>query len=167
LARGIYDLLTIYSRTPTAGPLTDLNNRSLLSLLLQQKLGASRAAEIIGKISRRDRFLDVFDFYFREQLTRDELDQIAGSVTVAGASPRGRINVNTAPRDVLLCLGISSSDVDTLIAQRPAPGTSTSNSIAWVADALQQKAVGLGNQITAQPGRYSADIVAVSANGRA
>jgi hypothetical protein len=66
---------------------------------------------------------------------------------------------------VLLCLDwASEEDVDTLISHRAAVGT---NSVAWVFEALGDRAVGLGNQITGQGRQYSADIVAASGNGRA
>jgi hypothetical protein len=80
---------------------------------------------------------------------------------------KGRINVNTAPRDVLLCLpNLDSSDVDKLISARQGSAAGDT-SVGWVMDALQQKAVGLGEFITGKTTQYSADIVAVSGNGRA
>jgi hypothetical protein len=85
----------------------------------------------------------------------------------AASTVKGRINVNTAPRDVLLCLpNLDSSDVDKLIAARQGSAAGDT-SVGWVMDALQNKAVGLGNLITGKTVQYSADIVAVSGNGRA
>jgi hypothetical protein len=90
-----------------------------------------------------------------------------GAGGAAGAAVQGRINVNTAPRDVLLCLpNLDSSDVDKLIAARQGSAAGDT-SVGWVMDALQNKAVGLGNLITGKTVQYSADIVAVSGNGRA
>jgi hypothetical protein len=84
-----------------------------------------------------------------------------------GAAVKGRINVNTAPRDVLLCLpNLDSSDVDKMISARQGSAAGDT-SVGWVMDALQQKAVGLGEFITGKTTQYSADIVAVSGNGRA
>lgn len=81
----------------------------------------------------------------------------------------GRINVNQAPRDVLLTLPfLQEADVDKLLAARPGAIESNPSSTTWVGEAL-------GRQLTAQEraritgaGRqFSADIVAVSPDGRA
>ena len=86
----------------------------------------------------------------------------------ATATPQQcRVNVNTAPRSVLLCLGLTSADVDkssplanpTLALPLP-PGWTR----RWptTRSSLRSRAY-----ITAQSYRYSADILAVSGNGRA
>src|SRR5207253_2443044 len=100
--------------------------------LLAQKLGDARATQIMALIGRGP-VLDVFDFATRGQLTSSEVQQIADFVTASPAPiSRGRINVNTAPREVLLALGLSSVDADKLISQRSAAGNADSASIAWV-----------------------------------
>ncbi|HOW69973.1 MAG TPA: type II secretion system protein GspK [Phycisphaerae bacterium] len=173
LRRGIYDLLTIYSNEPSTSSsggqkisLTDPNQRSQLRDLLRTQLGSSRgdqAANALGSGPLRD----IFDLYFQAQLTADELALITDGVT-SGGSARGRINVNTAPREVLLTLdGLDTADVDKLVSQRRSLTTTQSTSIAWVADALGQKAVGLGNRITGRGYQYSAYVLAASGNGRA
>ena len=69
---------------------------------------------------------------------------------------------------MLLCIqGLDPGDADKLISQRGSVGNADTGSIGWVADALGQKAIGIGNQITGKSTRYSADILAVSGNGRA
>jgi DNA uptake protein ComE-like DNA-binding protein len=80
----------------------------------------------------------------------------------------GRINVNTAPREVLSCLpGLSAGDVDLLIAQRSASGPDLNN-ISWVTNTLPvEKIRGITGLITVRSLQFSADIVGVSANGRA
>jgi type II secretory pathway component PulK len=172
VARGLYDLLTVYSSQPnTAADGTrrvNLNDRNALRTLMQQRLNGGRANEIIGLLGR-GRLADVFDLYFRGRMTADELDQIADYVTTSqNARVSGRVNINTAPRDVLLAMEeLDPGDVDKLISQRNSVGNADSGSIAWVADALGEKAVGLGNRITGRSTRYSADILAVSGNGRA
>jgi type II secretory pathway component PulK len=82
---------------------------------------------------------------------------------------KGLININTAPREVLMTLtGVSSltqNDIDNLINERQRADTST---IMWVADSLpMNKAAEIGSYITARSFVYSADIVAVSGDGRA
>jgi hypothetical protein len=139
-----------------------------LANLLTQKLNGGRASDILNRLGR-GRIVDVFDLYFRGQMTRDELDQIADYVTSAqGTRVSGLININTAPRDVLLTIqDLAPGDVDKLISQRGSVGNSDPTSISWVADALGEAAVGLGNHITGRSTRYSADILAVSGNGKA
>jgi type II secretory pathway component PulK len=80
----------------------------------------------------------------------------------------GRINVNTAPREVLRCLpGLSAGDVDLLIAKRSANGPDLNN-ISWVTNTLPVETVRrLTGLITTRSLQFSADIVGVSANGRA
>jgi hypothetical protein len=196
-ANGIYDLLTVYSSEKGGGQqvnINDPNKRSDLRDLLSKQLNdPSRADAIVSGIGRQT-FRDVFDFYLNStpKLKPDEFSAIYNSITAkavtatptggtggsggpggaggaaaAATTVKGRINVNTAPRDVLLTLpGLEEADVDRLISQRPTSPTGDT-SIAWVADALDKKAIGLGNLITGTSYQYSADIVAVSANGRA
>lgn len=192
-ANGLYDLLTIYSSEPSAGQKVNVNDRNVrqtqLQPLLAQKLpDPKRADAIINAMGRDANYQDIFDFYFKVGMKQDELTAIYDSITVApvnqtpaptgtgtnrtvttaaNAAVKGRINVNMAPRDVLLCLpGLESGDVDTLISARQS-NAAGETSVAWVADALQKKAIGLGDKITGKSYQYSADILAVSGNGRA
>jgi type II secretory pathway component PulK len=89
-----------------------------------------------------------------------------GSGSTATAS--GRINVNTAPREVLLCLpGLSESDVDAIISQRSSSLSSDPTDTTWLASTLGPKVNDVMNYVsTGSSYQYSADIVAVSANGR-
>jgi len=80
-----------------------------------------------------------------------------------------KINVNTAPREVLLTLtGLDTSDVDKLISARQGRDTTTdAASTDWVNEALGSKASSITSQITGQGSQFSALILAVSGNGRA
>src|SRR4030095_10482969 len=81
---------------------------------------------------------------------------------------RGRININTAPRDVLLCLdNLESADVDKLIAGRPSVSNIQPGQVSWIINAIGDKAIGLGEQVTTRTLQWSADILAVTGNGRA
>jgi DNA uptake protein ComE-like DNA-binding protein len=204
LARGWYDLLTCYSiegNTTSDGQArininsTDSRSRDQLNQRLQQRLGSSRASAIMSALGtgRNSQVRDIFDFYFKVNLTPDEFDKIADDLTTnSSKTVQGRIDINTAPRDVLLCLdGLDETDVDKLIAARQSNGGSSatgggssapsgvgssstgsgdssapSASIGWVAQALGQKAIGLGDEITTHSSQFSADILAVSGNGR-
>lgn len=87
-----------------------------------------------------------------------------GRVAAAGPAPVGRVNVNTAPEAVLMALGLPQSQADTLIQQRA--GTDI-NSTATLQQALGGPApAGFTLLVTTTSDQYSADIVAVSGDGR-
>jgi hypothetical protein len=97
------------------------------------------------------------------------LDKVYNSLTTSTEKTvKGRININTAPRDVLNTLpGLDTTDVDKLISQRQGGTTAADKSVSWVIEALDRnKLTGLGNYITTTTNQYSADIVAASGNGR-
>lgn len=177
LARGWYDLLTIYSRennTTAAGQRRvnirdrDDSARRQLRDRLRQLLDARRADQIMDLLGR-ERPNDIFAFAKLVKLTSEELDKVSDDLTTDGSNNiRGRININTAPRAVLECLpGLDSADVEKLVAARPSiNSTANLNAIGWVQEALGERAVGLGTQITTRSLQYSADILAVSGNGR-
>lgn len=167
---GIHALVTVYSSEPNTASdgqqRVNINdgNRQPLRDLLTQSLGAPRAAELLARAGPAP-FRDIFDLFVRTGMTQDEFGQLADRMRTSNArNLRGRVNVNTAPREVLLTLpGLESGDVDKLLAAR----SSTDQTVAWVAGTLQDRAVGLGNRITARSYQYSAEIVAVSGDGRA
>ncbi|WP_428937149.1 general secretion pathway protein GspK [Fontivita pretiosa] len=173
LSRGLFDLLTVYSvqqnRSASGSQrinVTRVSDRAELRNRMRAILGNSRANEAASRLGNQP-VVDVFDFAIKAGLSVDELARLEDAITDTTANRIRRINVNTAPRDVLLCLdNISSSDVDALIAARSANPPSH-QSYAWVLDVLKQNAVGLGRWITGSSSHYSADIVAVSGNGRA
>jgi hypothetical protein len=121
---------------------------------------------------------DIFEFYRRAksgaQLTEQEFDLIYDDLsTTAATSVRGLINVNSAPRAVLMCLdGIDEADVDKLLARRRTIDTSAeaNSGLGWVAETLTPERAAnakLGSQLTTRTSQWSADILAVSGNGRA
>jgi type II secretory pathway component PulK len=79
------------------------------------------------------------------------------------ATVTGKINVLTAPREVLLALpGLDDTDVASLIQAR-----SGQTDTSFVQSTLGSKAAGVMQYITGETKQFSADIVAVSADGRA
>jgi DNA uptake protein ComE-like DNA-binding protein len=191
LEYGLFDYFTVWTRqaaaTGTTGQnrvnLNDQNQRQNLRRLLRDRLGDERGGEVIqqaglgggggggrpgGGGGGGANFIDVFDFARRGGLTVDELTTLEDSITTTtGRLQRGRVNVHTAPREVLRCLeGLSESDADALVAARVGANRPTPDSVAWVWGVLEDAAVGLGSQITGQGQTFSADIVAVSGNGR-
>ena len=111
VSRGLLDILTVYSSEPTSNTgkinINDRNQQSQLQKMLTTQLSAGRAAAIMSQLgnTRRNPVRDVFDFYFRVKMTPDELDKVFDQLST-GTTPsaRGRININVAPRSVLLCL---------------------------------------------------------------
>ena len=75
------------------------------------------------------------------------------------------VNVNTAPPEVLMCLpGMQQSDAQALVAAR---SSNANPGIGWIFQAISpQTAANLTRYITARSYIYSADIVAVSGDGR-
>jgi len=189
LDRGIYDLVTVYSSEPAAGASggsssggsqpVDVNSASPSQLrdVFDASLSANRLVEIVAKTITLRPFKNVLHFYFRTKLTYDEFKAFANRLTANQRSSggqsssskvkRGLINIDTAPRDVLLCLpGIGDQEADALI-QRRADQTADEG-IAWVVEALpEEQAVAIGSLITSRSYQFSADIVSVSGDGRA
>ena len=79
----------------------------------------------------------------------------------------GLVNVGTAPKEVLRALpGMEEADALALVTARE--GGVDLTTTAWVSAAVsQQKAAGITGSITAKSSCYSADVVGVSADGRA
>jgi type II secretory pathway component PulK len=80
----------------------------------------------------------------------------------------GRINVNTATREVLRCLpGLNDQDADALVSKRGQSGFGQTDT-SWVQTTLGSKATtDLLSWVTGQSYQFSADIVAASTDGRA
>ncbi|MEO6437498.1 MAG: hypothetical protein ABIP55_17270 [Tepidisphaeraceae bacterium] len=185
LARGLYDLLTIHTvgrNTAADGQQRiriDRNNRAMrvtLQTRLRQRLPEKQADEIVVAIGTSN-MPDVFEFYKRGKnagkMSPEDFDLIADDLTTSGsATLSGRINLMTAPRPVLMTLDrLEEADVEKIIAARQSLGSAMqSNAVAWSADAIgvdKAATARLGGQITTRSSQYSADIVAVSGNGRA
>jgi type II secretory pathway component PulK len=188
LDRGIVNLVTVYSTEQsvsatssgsTSGSTSggtskvNVNTASPMSLAnaLQQIVPSSRMPGVLDRIRRERPFRNLFDFYFRAELTPDEFQKAYPKLTTASGSTgsRGLININTAPAAVLKCLPqLEDGDVKALIAQRPTDTTSDPSNLWWVVNALPRaKALAIGSYITGVTYQFSADIVSVAANGRA
>jgi hypothetical protein len=154
-------------------------NINALRNVLRSALEPARADAVVQKArqgwNRRERpFTNVFDFAAKGGMKPEEFALVADQLTHTGQRNRsGLVNVNTAPREVLLCLpDLEEGDVDAIISKR---GTNGAGGVGWVAEALPtgsqgqvgEKAVAIGGRITGRSFQYSADILAVSADGRA
>jgi type II secretory pathway component PulK len=178
LDRGLLPFLTVYSEEPNTDgdgkPRVNINNagsQSALSDLLKTKISASRAGSIMRDVPRQRPYRGVLDFYVRTRMTAEEFAAVADSITTSTAKTfKGLINVNTAPKEVLMGLpGLEESDATALIARRNESGVDTTTiAWVWVAGVLTQaKADAIGERITARASRYSADILSLAGDGRA
>ena len=175
LDAGISELVTVYSAesnvTATGSQRTNVSRAGTrdLSNLLRGSVSQERLEDVVRRARLGRPFQNILDFYYRTGMTIEEFQPIADRVTTSNdRTLRGLINVNTAPKQVLLCLpGLEESDVSALISARSADNANRSN-IAWVAEALpQEKAVGIASYLTTRSYQFSADIVSVAGNGRA
>jgi hypothetical protein len=129
-------------------------------------MSSSRAQDIASQSRSGRPFANVFDFAQKTGMTPQELSGAYDGLTcVSSKTLNGLTNVNTAPREVLMCLPtLEEGDADAMIGARTsaAPGD-----ISWVADALPpDKCTAIGARITGKSFQFSADIVAVSGDGR-
>jgi type II secretory pathway component PulK len=185
LYQGLINYVTVYSAEPaatatssatssssttTSGQPINVNVSSqALTELLRSAVSSGRLPGVQDRIRRERPFRNLIEFYYRAGLTLDEFKPMAGKITAStGTAPAGRLNVNTAPKEVLLCLpGLEESDAAALVAQRPTADADRT-SMAWVVQALsRQKALAIGNYITSFSYQFSADIISVPSSGRA
>ena len=175
LDSGFYDYVTVYSVETNLDAegnqrinINDAESRADLQNEIQEIVKEERALEIMNLIPTRPSFANVLDFYFTTGLKTEEFSQIVDRLTTSDEETLpGLVNVNTAPKAVLLCLpGLQESDVEALLSRRNSD--QGLDSIAWVAEVLEQeKAIAVGSYITTRSFQYSADIVSVAGNGRA
>ncbi len=175
LDRGFFDYVTVYSVNPNVNesgePRVDVNEVAgpALPTLLREAIEEDRFFQVMDRVRGGRPFRNVLDFYFRTGLTMPEFKQIADGLTTRSERRLvGLVNVNTAPREVLLCLpDLEESDATALLSKRASPDTDL-GSIAWVAEALpREKAIAVAEHITTRSLQFSADIVSVCGNGRA
>lgn len=176
LDRGLLDYVTVYSSEPNVSRsgeerinVNQLGSQQQLAQLLREAIPDDRFFQVMDRVRSGRPFRNVLDFYYRTDLEASEFAQVADRLTTRNEEVLvGMVNVNTAPREVLLCLPeLDESDAETLLAQRADAGTDLTN-LAWVAEALPaEKGTEIGDYISVASHQYSADIVAVSGDGRA
>ena len=176
LDRGFYDYVTVYSVEANVDmegnariSVNDASSRSALQTMLEETVKEDRVLEIMGQTSTNPNYSSILQFYFQTGMTFEEFSQIADRLTTSDEDMLpGLVNVNTACKEVLMCLPeMEESDAEALLSYRDAHDDQL-DSIAWVTEALdQQKALAIGTYITVRSFQYSADIVCLSGNGRA
>jgi hypothetical protein len=175
LDTGFYDYVTVYSveaNTDSEGNarinLNDSSARSDLQSALQELFKEERALEIMALMPMNPSFDNILEFYFQTAMTSEEFAQLADKITTSDDETLpGLVNINTAPKEVLMCLpGLEETDADALLRYRES--NKELESIAWIVDVLdRQKAIAIGSYITVRSQQVSADIVCLSGDGRA
>ncbi|MBN2377631.1 MAG: general secretion pathway protein GspK [Sedimentisphaerales bacterium] len=176
LDRGIYDYVTVYSRQPNVTEEgedrinVNSGNTGEISDLLRETIKDDTYFQYMDRIRQGRPFRNIIDFYYRVGLTAEQFKTIVGRLTTSSDKVlAGLVNINTAPREVLLCLPeLTESDADALISKRLSLDETELGTVAWIIDVIdQEKAVAIGGHITTQSFQKSVDIVSVSRNGRA
>lgn len=131
-----------------------------------------------------NRFNSIWNFYTLSQMKPEDFAVLSDYVyfdatttvvsgtggnggATAAKSIVGRLNINTASKQALMTLpGLVEADADTIVAQRSTGGDLSS--IAWLSQTglASTKLDAISNDITTRSYVYSADIVAVSGDGR-
>lgn len=166
---GVYPYLTVYSTEPNktseGEDRTNINQGAEIFILLQEELEESRANEVTARVPGGRPFRNTLDFAVKLELTDEEFAGMADKITTDdGAVRRGLINVNTAPAEVLdLLPGLEAGDGQKIVSARGGDD----KSLLWLVEALgEEKAVEAANLLTTRGYQFSADIVAVSGDGR-
>ncbi|MBN2449085.1 MAG: general secretion pathway protein GspK [Lentisphaeria bacterium] len=171
---GVLAFLTVHSREPNlaadGSERVDLNgNPQQVRQTLVQLFGSRGTVMAADAGVGSTRFRSVLEFCLRAGVREGEADQAFDRLTVdSGSRIVGRVNVNTAPVDVLACLpGVGSDVAESLVAYR-GEGDETPSNPMWLAGAVgEDVAVAMGPYVTARSYQVAADIVAVHAGGHA
>ena len=170
--RGFFDLFTIWSQAPTTAPdgrirLDVDGEEEPLRELVTEIIGGSRADEINQQLNDEN---NIFEFAMDADITSDELRRLEPYL-VAGnpqESIRGRVNVNFAPREVLLTADddLADDQIELILTSRATAATQYPGTMAWLLDVAPDAGDEVGEDIIARGSFFSADIVALSGNGR-
>jgi hypothetical protein len=175
LDMGFLHYVTVYTSEPNAAAdgservsVNDFDTTAL-SELLSEVITDDRRFTVLQATRSGQPYDNIVEFYQRSGLTEEEFSQLADRLTTSDEEDlMGLVNINTAPREVLLCLPeLDESDVDDLLVARGDADTDTS-SVAWTVGILEpEKAAAIGSFVTTRSYQFSADILAVSGDGRA
>lgn len=194
LDRGLIDFVTVYSREPDTAPdgqeRVDVNrvqDTDRLAQLAQQLLPADRATQAVAAIASHRPYQNLIELFLETELPEEDFAVLEPYLTCSvlpgqdGGNPAqmspSRIDINTAPREVLLALpGLDESDVDALLAYRAGAADASAtgdqaggdlSSIAWITRVLdREKAIAVGGLVTTRSYQRAADIVAAAPRGR-
>ncbi len=180
---GILEYVTVFSRESNKqsdGTTNRINITNFqqatqeLTTLIDEKLGAGRAAKILPRLNGGPPLGSVLDLYVRakgDDFSADDFDKIAYELTVDDPATTpyltGLINVNTASETVLGFV-FGTDNASKLITARSAITVRDTN-YAWVVDALGITPLSLSQfqpkLMTGKCSQATADIAAVGRNG--
>jgi type II secretory pathway component PulK len=182
--RGFFNYVTCYSKVPGTNPnaqtsvnINTLNNPNSLSALSTAltNAGVSNASQIVNNIQsalprgNRAPTWDLGGFYSASGMTPAEFGLVFDELVTAKSRqipPIIPLNVNTASAQAMACLPTLSQGDAANLADAQASGINTGN-LSWFFNALQPaQIVNVAPYITDRSYQFSADIVAVSGDGR-
>ncbi|HUO07383.1 MAG TPA: type II secretion system protein GspK [Phycisphaerae bacterium] len=158
------------------GGAVSLNSTALRNAL--QTAGVSNVTGIITNTVTNESsgrsFSSVLAWAATVNMTSADLSKVYTQLTAtplggAATAKVAKINVNDAPKQVLMCLpGLEESDADAIIAQRQTTTSTTPADISWMLDAIaHNKLAPIGSYLTGTSTVFSGDILAISPDGRA
>lgn len=174
LKRGLLEYFTIYGKEPNAredgsariNVATRQNRQAAVSQLESLYSGIRDVMGAIGPAELHS----VLEFYTASKMSAADFELIEDAVTVSQETTVvGRVNVNTAPIEVLACIpGLDESLATQLVQARRGKSADELKSIAWVREVITDDAVAAqaGPFLTNRAFQLGADIAAVGRNGR-
>lgn len=189
---GLIEYLTVATQPVNNQDLFNVNGeqgvnnnqeREQLREMFGETIDETRANTLANAIVAQRPHANLIDMFYKAEMTVAEFAAVADRLTFTN-QPRTYLNINTAPRAVLLALPeMTEADADALIEYRRARGAEVSGgvaeqgtsstlsqelaSIAWITEALdREKAVAIGGLITTRSQQFTADIIATAENGR-
>ncbi len=177
---GLFEFVTVYSResnTRTNGSqrinVGTPNAQQIESLLNEKGFKQDRIQQIVRRLPTGPGaapITSILEFYLLSGMTVDEFTQIEGDISTTNAPTiQGLVNVNTASATVLGCIpGIGTNRAMDVVTYRQSNADAT-NSVAWVAAALNNDANAIrsaGPYLTGRSYQFTADIAAVGHYGR-
>lgn len=147
-------------------------NNSAVLAILQKHLSSSRSAVVMNNIKTSRQHSSLIDLFYKSQMTLKEFNLVANDLTTRNRpNISGRININAAPRKVLMCLPeLEESDVDKIIAYRKSKSDDDLTTVGWITEALgddgKEKAIGIGSYITVKSSQYAFDALVVRKGGK-
>jgi DNA uptake protein ComE-like DNA-binding protein len=180
---------------PNGNPRINVNlptSRAPLQTLLSQTLAPSRVSQVLSTVAgtgSQRQFKSIVAWYQASGLQPQEFGPIASYLTTSKSTTlTGMLNINTASSQALLCLpSVQQADADAIVSSRTSNSggvsstsgsgitmsgsssnsTAPSGDLTWLFQAVSpQTAAAISPYITVRSFQYSADIVAVSGDGR-
>ncbi len=167
---GAYPYLTVYgvepNKTAAGQDRVNVNRGGSVFQLLNNELDEKRYDKVAPLVPGARPFRNALDFAVKLKLTDEEFGKLEDKIKMNNQNVRrGLINIYAAPAEVLdLLPGLETGDGQTIVSKRDGEH----ESLLWLVDALgEDKAVEAADRVTTRSYQFSADILAVSGDGRA